>query len=131
MKTAYDDRVKEYIPQKNGNFLVNVKDHDGVDDNGVCKKVSSQTIQFGSLTLSHSKRLMNDVILALDGCKNNKVYQGDTDSIYTHKNEYNMLIEKGLVGKDLFQSKNDYGGNAGIVNGLFLAPKLKYCIVID
>ena len=66
---------------------------------------------------------MNDVILALDGFKNNKNYYGDTDSVYIHKNDYNILIEKGLVGKDLFQSKNDYGENAGIVYGLFLAPK--------
>ena len=41
-----------------------------------------------------------------------------------------MLIEKGLLGEDLFQSKNDYGENAGIVYGLFLAPKVKYCIII-
>ena len=42
-----------------------------------------------------------------------------------------MLIEKGLVCKDLFQSKNDYGENAGLVYGLFLPPKYRYCIVID
>ena len=74
---------------------------------------------------------MNDVLLALDGFKNNKIYYGDTDCVYIHKNDYNIIIEKGLVGKDLFQSKNDYGENAGIVYGLFLAPKVKYCIVID
>ena len=131
METEYDDRVKEYIPLKNGNYLVNVKDHDGVDDNGMSKKVNSQPFQFGSLILSHSKRLMNDVILALDGFKNNKIYYGDTDSVYIHKNDYNILIEKGFVGKDLFQSKNDYGENSGIVYALFLATKVKYCIVID
>ena len=74
---------------------------------------------------------MNDVILTLDGFKNNKIYYGDTDSIYIHKNDYNLLIEKRLIGKDLCQSRNDYGGNAGIVYGLFLAPKVKYCIIID
>ena len=102
MKTEYDDRVKDYIPLKNGNYLVNVKDHNGVDDNGVSKKVHSQPFQFGSLILSLSKMLMNDVILALDGFKNHKIYYGDTDSVYIHKNDYNMLIEKGLVGKNLF-----------------------------
>ena len=51
--------------------------------------------------------------------------------MYIHKDDYNVLIEKGLVGKDLFQSKNDYGDSAGIIYGLFLAPKVKYCIVID
>ena len=69
MKTEYDDSVKEYILLKNGKYLVNVKDHDGVDDNSVSKKVNSQPFQFGSLILSHSKMLMNDVILALDGLK--------------------------------------------------------------
>ena len=91
-----DDRVKECIPLKNGNYLVNLKDHDGVDNNGVSKKVKSQPFQFGSLILSHSKRLMNDVILALDGFENNKFYYGDTDSVYIHKNHYKMLIEKGV-----------------------------------
>ena len=131
MKTEYDDGVKDYIPLKNGNYLVNVKDHDGTDDNGVSKKVNSQPFQFGSLILSHSKRLLNDVILALDGFKIKTIYYGHTDGVYMHKNDYNLLIEKGLVGKDLFQSKNDYGENAGIVYGLFLAPKFKNCIVIE
>ena len=131
MKTEYDDRVKEYTLPKNGIYLVNVKHHDGVDDNGVSEKVSCQPFQFGSLIISHSKRLMNDVIMALDGFTNNKIYYGDTDRVYIHKNDYTTLIERRLVGKDLFQSKNDYGGNAGTVYGLFLAPKVKYCIVID
>ena len=70
-----------------------MKDHDGVDDNGVSKKVNSQPFQFGSLILLHSKRLMNDVILALDGFKNKKNFSGDTDSVYNHKNDYNMFKE--------------------------------------
>ena len=74
---------------------------------------------------------MNDAILNLDGFTNNKIYYGDTDSLYIHKNDYNILKEKGLIGKDLWQSKNDYGDNAGIIYGLFLAPKVKHCIIID
>ena len=108
-----------------------MKGHDGVDDNVVSKKVNSQPFQFGSLIISHSKRLMNDVILAIDGFKSNKVYYGDTDGVYIHKNDYDVLNDKGLVGKELFQSKNDYGENAGIVYALFLAPIVKYCIIID
>ena len=111
--------------------MVKIQDHDGVDDNAISKKINSQPFQFGSCILSHSKRLMNDVILALDGFKNNKIYYGDTDSVYIHKDDYNVLIAKGLVGKKLFQSKNDYGDSAGIIYGLFLAPKVKYCIIID
>ena len=85
MKTEYDDRIKEYILLKNGIYLVNVKCHNGVDDKGVSKKVNSQPFQFGSVIILHSKRLMNDVILALDGFKNNKIYYGDTDSVFIHK----------------------------------------------
>ena len=131
MNTEYDDGVKNYIPLENGNYMVNIVDHKGVDDNGISKKINSQPFQFGSMILSHSKRLMNDIILTLDGFKNNKIYYGDTDSVYIHKNDYNILDENGLIGKNRWQSKNDYGDNAGIVYGLFLAPKVKYCIVID
>ena len=130
MKTEYNDRVKEYVPLQNGNYLVNVKDHDGVDDNGVNKKVNNQPFQFGSLISSHSKRLKNDVLLALDRFKNNKTYYGDTDSVYIHKNDYDIIKDKGLVGKKLFRFKNDYGENAGIVYGLFLAPKSSIALLL-
>ena len=74
---------------------------------------------------------MNDVILAIDGFKNNKTYFGDTDNVYIHKNFYDILKDKGLIGKNPFQNKNDYGENTGIVYSLFLAPKVKYCVIID
>ena len=131
MRTEYDDRFKNYFRLENGNNLINIQDHESVDDNGKSKKIKSQPFQFGSMILSHSKRLKDDVILALDGFKNDKIYYGDTDIVYIHKNDYNTLIEKRLIGKDLFQSKNDYGDDAGIVYGLLLAPKVKYCIIID
>ena len=45
-------------------------------------------------------------------------------------NDYEVLREQNLIGKDLYQSKNDYG-DAGIVYALFMRAKIKYCIVID
>ena len=131
MNAEFDDRVKNWFPLENGNYMVNIIDHVGVDDNGFSKKINSQPFHLGSFILSHSKRLMNDVILSLDGFRNHKIYNGDTDSVYIHKNDYKILNDKGLIGKDLGQSKNDYGDSAGIVYGLFLAPKVKYCITID
>ena len=131
MNTEFDYRVENWFPLENGNFMVNMSDHDGIDDNGISKKINSQTFHLGSFILSHSKRLMSDVILTLDGFRNHKIYYGDTDSVYIHKNDYNILIDQGLIGKDLGQSKNGYGDSAGIVYGLFLAPKVKYCIIID
>ena len=110
--------------------MVTIKDKEGVDDEGISKKVNSQPCQLGSFILSHSKRLMNNVIFALNGFKNNKIYYGDTDSIFIHNDDYEILKTKGLIGKHLYQSKNDYG-KGGILYGLFLAPKIKYCIIFD
>ena len=73
---------------------------------------------------------MNDVILALNGFESNKIYYGDTDSVYIHNNDYEILKAKGLTEKDLYQSKNDYG-KGGFLFGLFLAPTIKFCILID
>ena len=130
MKNEYDESVIEGFPLKNGNIMVIIKDKEGVDDEGISKKFNSQSCHLGSFILSHSKRLMNDVILALDGFKNKKIYYGCTDSIYTNNNDYEILKTKGLIGKDLCQSKNDYG-KGGTLYGLFLAPKNKYCIVMN
>ena len=85
---------------------------------------------FGSFILSHSKRLMNKVFNEIDGFYSNNIYYGDTDSGYIHKKHWPTLIDKGFVGKSLGQSKNDYG-NSGIFYAWFLAPKIKYCSVID
>ena len=63
MKTGYDENVVELFPSKNENIMVEIKDHDGVDDNGYSKKITSQPCQMGSFILSHSKRLTDDVIL--------------------------------------------------------------------
>ena len=86
--------------------------------------------QFGSNILSHSKRLMNDVFREIGGFNSINIYYGDTDSAYIHKKHCSTLVEKGFVGKSLGLGKNDYG-NSGIVYAWFLAPKMKYCLVID
>ena len=81
MQYEYNESVIEWFLLKNGNIMVKIKDKEGVDDEGVSKKFNSQPCHLGSVRLSHSKRLTNDVILALDGCQNNKIYYWDTDSI--------------------------------------------------
>ena len=63
MKTGYDDRVFEWFPLKKNNIMVKIFDHEGADVNGNNNKIISQPCQFGSIILSHSKRLMNDVII--------------------------------------------------------------------
>ena len=50
--------------------------------------------------------------------------------MYIHNDEYEIIETKGLIGKDLYQSKNGYG-KGGISYGSFLDPKYKNCIVKD
>ena len=80
MKKEYDDFVVEWLPLKSGNNMVRTKDREGVDDGGKSKKFNSQLCHLGSFILFLSKGLTIDVILALDGFRNNKTSYGDNDT---------------------------------------------------
>ena len=130
MRENFDDRVKEWFPLKNGNLIVKLEEDEGVDDYNKAKSINTMPSHFGSYILSHSKRLLNDVFHEIDAFYNNVIYYTDTDSGYIHKKYWNKLDEKGYVGKKLGQGKNDYG-DSSIFYGWFLAPKIKFCLVID
>ena len=57
-------------------------------------------------------------------------YYTDTDSLYIHKKHWSDLVDNGFVGKSLGSGKNE-NGNSGIFYAWFLAPKIKYCILVD
>ena len=40
------------------------------------------------------------------------------------------MVDTGFIGKSLGLGKNDYR-NSGVFHAWFLAPKIKYCLVID
>ena len=130
MKENFDDRVKEWFPLKNSNLIVKLEHDEGVDDYDKAKSINTMPSHFGSSILSHSKRLMNYVIEEIGGFYKNNIYYTDTDSLYIHKKNWSNLVEKGFVGKPLGLGKNGYG-NSGIFYAWFLAPKIKYCLVID
>ena len=130
MRENFDDRIKEWFALKNGNFIVKLEDDEGVDDYDKTKSINTMPSHFGIFILSHSKRLMNNVFREIDGFYSNNIYYGYTDSGYIHKKHWSTLVEKGFVGKSLGLGKNDYG-NSGIFYAWFLAPKIKYCLVID
>ena len=73
---------------------------------------------------------MNDVIRQIGGFYKNSIYYTDTDSLYIHKKYWSDLVDNGFVGKSPGLCKKDYG-NSGIFYAFFLAPKVKYCLVID
>ena len=65
----------------------------------------------------------------MDFCTND-VYYIDTDSLYIGNKRWDKLDKAGFVGKGLLQGKNDYK-DRGVLYGLFLAAKVKYCLTIN
>ena len=105
-----------------------LKDDEGLEDS--VKKVNTTPLHLGAFVLSNSKRIMNNFIHAINGFYTNDVYYTDTDSLYIENKHWEKLDKAGLVGKNRGQGKNDYG-DGGIWYGLFLAPKIKYCLTIN
>ena len=50
--------------------------------------------------------------------------------MYIENKHWNKLEKGILIGKEILQGKNDLGPDSGIFYGLFLAPKIKYCLTI-
>ena len=128
MQTEYDERVKDYWKIGPINYIVKMIDDKGLEDE--IKKINTMPLHLGAFVLSNSKRIMNNFIHAINGFYTNDVYYTDTDSLYIENKHWDKLEKAGLVGKNLLQGKNDYkdGGN---FYGLFLAPKIKYCLTIN
>ena len=128
MQTEYDERVKDYWKISNINYIVKMIDDEGLEDE--IKKINTMPLHLGAFVLSNSKRIMNNFIHAINGFYTNDVYYTDTDSLYIENKHWDKLSRAGLVGKNLLQGKNDYK-DGGIFYGLFLAPKIKYCLTIN
>ena len=62
MREIFEDNVKEWFPLKHSNLIMKMEDDQGVDDYVKAKSTNTISLQFGRYLLSHSKRLMNDVI---------------------------------------------------------------------
>ena len=128
MQTEYDERVKDYWKISGINYIVKMIDDAGLEDE--VKKINTMPLHLGVFVLSNSKRIMNNFIHAINGFYTNDVYYTDTDSLYIENKHWDKLDKAGLVGKELLQGKNDYK-DGGIFYGLFLAPKVKYCLTIN
>ena len=128
MQTEYDERVKDYWKISGINYIVKMIDDKGLEDE--VKKLNTMPLHLGAFVLSNSKRIMNNFIHAINGFYTNDVYYTDTDSLYIENKHWDKLEKAGLVGKNLLQGKNDYK-DGGIFYGLFLAPKIKYCLTIN
>ena len=127
MMSEYDERVLDYQKILHGNYIVKLKDDEGFEDE--VKKVNTLPLQLAVFILSNSKRIRNNFIHAINGLYTKHVYYTDTDSLYIETKHWDNLDKAGLVGKGLLQGKN-YNKDGGVFYGLFLAPKIKYCLTI-
>ena len=128
LMTEYDERVLDYQKVNHGNCFVKLKDDEGLEDE--VKKANTLPLQLDVFIVSNSKRIMNNFIHAIDGFYTNDVYYTDCDSLNIENKHWAKLDKGGWVGKNLLQGKNDYK-DGGIFYGLFLAPKIKFCLTID
>ena len=129
MHTEYDERIKDYWKISNINYIVKMIDDQGLEDE--VKKLNTMPLHLGAFILSNSKRIVNNFIHAIDGFYTTDVFYTDTDSLYIENKHWDNLDKAALVGKNLLQGENNYGSDSGILHGLFLAPKIKYCLIIN
>ena len=128
MKTEFDENVLDYWRLPNGNYIVKMKRDDGLDDD--CDIKNTLLAVLGAFILAKSRRIMNNFIREINGFYENNIYYTDTDSLYIEENYWDVLDKANLVGDNLCQGKNDYK-SGGVFYGLYLAPKIKYCLSID
>ena len=99
MVIEYDERVLEYQKNIHGNYIVKMKDDEGLEDE--VKKVNTLTLQLAVFIIAKSKRIMNNFIHAIDEFYTNDIYYTDTDSLYIENKHWDKLEKAGLVGKNL------------------------------
>ena len=127
METEYDEIVSDYWRLSNENYIVKLRNDDGLEgDNDVKNTLPSH---LGAFILNNSKRIMNNFIREINGFYNISIYYGDTDSMYIEKNYWDVLDRAKIVGKNLCQGKKDYDA-VGIFYGLFLALKINYLLTM-
>ena len=79
-----------------------------IDDEGLkdeVENINTMPLHLGSFVLRISKRIMNNIIHAINGFYTNDLYYEDTDSLYIDNKPWDNLAGAGLVGKNLLQGK--------------------------
>ena len=114
----YDETVTP-ITISNGKYFVKYKNK--------CHHDNAKCIYLGAFILAYSRRIMNWYIHALDGFSKHVIVYMDTDSLYIPVSFYPVLEEKGYIGDELGQCKNDYGEGVVIEKFRCIGKKMKLC----
>ncbi|ESP00355.1 hypothetical protein LOTGIDRAFT_173258 [Lottia gigantea] len=130
LKANFDSHVKSYPKVNETQYIVEINEEEKEFDCTPPKSTRLAPSHLGSFVLSHSKKIMNNFIHVIDGFYKPEIYYTDTDSLYISSSNWDKLNEAGLVSEnDYCKGKNDYG-DGGIIYGLYLAPKVKYNIIL-
>ncbi|ESO87076.1 hypothetical protein LOTGIDRAFT_154566 [Lottia gigantea] len=129
LKAKFDSHAKNYEKMNETQYIVEIEE----EEKEISETKSTTRLtpsHLGSFVLSHSKKIMNNFIHVIDGFYRPEIYYTDTDSLYISSSNWEKLNEAGLVSENEYcKGKNDYG-DGGIIFGLYLAPKVKYNIII-
>ncbi|ESO91845.1 hypothetical protein LOTGIDRAFT_163204 [Lottia gigantea] len=128
-KANLDSHVKSYEKVNDSQYIVemNEEEKEFVPPKNFTRLTPAH---LGAFILSHSKKIMNNFIHVIDGFYKPEIYYTDTDSLYISSSNWDKLNEAGLVSENEYsKGKNDYG-DGGIIFGLYLAPKVKYNIIL-
>ena len=129
LKANFDSNVKSYEKVNEDQYIVQ-KQKEQPEIIKPTKTTRSTPSHLGSFILAHSKRIMNNFIHVIDGFRKPEIYYTDTDSLYISDKNWDILEQAGLTSETEYgKGKNDYG-DGGIIFGLYLAPKVKYNIIL-
>ncbi|ESO88560.1 hypothetical protein LOTGIDRAFT_165343 [Lottia gigantea] len=94
----------------------------------ILKELRNKYKKEGDMVVSNCMKLLGNSLY--DGFYKPEIYYTDTDSLYISSSNWDKLNEAGLVSENEYsKGKNDYG-DGGIIFGLYLAPKVKYNIIL-
>ena len=96
IETEYDDCVLDSWKFPSRNYIVKMKNDDGLDGDNDIK--NALPFHLGALIFSNSKRTMNNFIGEINKFHNHAIMYTDTDSLYIEKNYWDVLDKAGLVG---------------------------------
>jgi DNA polymerase elongation subunit (family B) len=113
------DETVSLVAISNGEYLVKYKNS--------CKHNNYKPIPLGAYILSYSKRILNEYIDIVGGFYEHVIIYCDTDSLYIPEGRYKLLAEKGKIGNELGQCKNDYEEGSKITDFWCIGKKCKIC----
>ena len=83
METEYDENVSNYCRLPNENFIVKLRNDDGLEGGNDVKNTLPSDL--GAFILKNRRRIMNNFVREITGFYNIRIYDGDTDSMYIEK----------------------------------------------